>query len=231
MARILKQEEYDAKRNEILNAAQKFVYTKGYEQMAIQDIMTELGISKGTFFHYFTSKQVMLEALVERFMDQGEKQITPIVKDDSLTAIEKLNHYFEAAGKWKVGQKDYLISLMKVWYSDDNAIVRQKMLDSSKKRISPLLSSIIVQGVSEGTFKTTFPEQAGEVTLCLIQSLWDRLSMLLLNDGQDRNGIDQMKSIIAAYTDSIEKVLGIPEATLRLIDEITMNDWFNTKER
>lgn len=229
MARILKQEEYDAKRNEILNAAQKFVYTKGYEQMAIQDIMTELGISKGTFFHYFTSKQAMLEALVERFMDQGEGQLTPIVKKEDLSAIEKLNNYFVAAGKWKVGQKDYLTSLMRVWYSDDNAIVRQKMLTQSTKRISPLLSSIILQGINEGTFKPSFPEQAGEIILALIQSLWDRLSMLILSDGQESDSINQMKSILAAYTDSIEKVLGIPESTLRIIDDESLKHWFYIK--
>ncbi|MCC3863746.1 TetR/AcrR family transcriptional regulator [Terrisporobacter petrolearius] len=227
MARIVKQEEYNAKRNEILNVAQNFVYTKGYEQMTIQDILTELGISKGTFFHYFTSKQAMLEALVERFMDQGEEQITPIVKDEDLSAIEKLNNYFAVAGKWKVGQKDYLISLMRVWYSDDNAIIRQKMLTYSTKRISPLLSAIILQGLHEGKFKPSFPDYAGEVVLSLIQSVWDRLSMMILTDEHDGNSIDQMRIMLAAYTDSIEKVLGIPESTLRLIDDETMKHWFN----
>ncbi|ASW42841.1 TetR/AcrR family transcriptional regulator [Clostridium isatidis] len=229
MARILKKDEYEAKRNEILSAAQKFVYTKGYEKMSIQDILNELGISKGTFFHYFKSKQAMLDALVERFMDQGEEQIIPIVKDESLPAIEKLKKYFTAAGNWKVKQKDYLISLMRVWYSDDNAIIRQKMLNHSIERISPLLSSIIFQGIQEGTFKPSFPEQAGEVTLSLIQSLWDRLSLMIINDAQDKDCIDQMKNILAAYTDSIEKVLGIPESTLRIINDETMNQWFNLK--
>ena len=65
MARIVKEEEYVEKRNEILAVAQRLVYTKGYEQMTIQDMLDELQISKGAFYHYFGSKQALLEALIE----------------------------------------------------------------------------------------------------------------------------------------------------------------------
>lgn len=126
MARILKHEEYMTKRNEILSTAQKLIYTKGYEQMSIQDILNELGISKGNFFHYFSSKQAMLEALIERHMDEGESQLAPVVKDERLSAIEKLNMYFAIANKWKSGQREYLISLLRIWYSDSNAILGKK---------------------------------------------------------------------------------------------------------
>ena len=38
MARTVKEEDYAVKRKEILDVAQRLVYTKGYEQMSIQDI-------------------------------------------------------------------------------------------------------------------------------------------------------------------------------------------------
>ena len=47
MARIVKEEAYTGKRNVILDVAQRLIYTKGYEQMTIQDILAELQISKG----------------------------------------------------------------------------------------------------------------------------------------------------------------------------------------
>ena len=61
MARSVNEKEYAVKRNEILDVAQRFVYTRGYEQMSIQDILDELHISKGAFYHYFDSKQALLE--------------------------------------------------------------------------------------------------------------------------------------------------------------------------
>ena len=56
MPRVLIEEDYTARRNEILDAARKLVYTKGYEQMSVQDILDEMKISKGAFYHYFGLK-------------------------------------------------------------------------------------------------------------------------------------------------------------------------------
>lgn len=64
MARLVKEEEYNAKRNAILDVMQQLVGTTGYEQMAIQDILDALQISRGTFYHYFDSKAAVLFALV-----------------------------------------------------------------------------------------------------------------------------------------------------------------------
>ena len=41
------------RRSEILDAAQRLIYIKGYESMTIQDILDEAKISKGGFFHHF----------------------------------------------------------------------------------------------------------------------------------------------------------------------------------
>jgi AcrR family transcriptional regulator len=49
MARTVKEEEYAVKRKEIVDVAQRLVYTKGFDQMSIQDILDELHISKGAF--------------------------------------------------------------------------------------------------------------------------------------------------------------------------------------
>ncbi|MFZ1126945.1 TetR/AcrR family transcriptional regulator, partial [Methanoregula sp.] len=81
MARIVKIEEYNTKRNEILDAALALIYSKGYEQMAIQDILDELKISRGAFYHYFTSKQALLEALIDRTGWESEKILLTIVQD------------------------------------------------------------------------------------------------------------------------------------------------------
>ena len=68
MARIVNKEEYNRKRNEILNSAQKLVYTIGYDQMTIQDILNETKMSKGAFYHYFSSKSDLLEALITHML-------------------------------------------------------------------------------------------------------------------------------------------------------------------
>jgi len=77
MARIVKEEEYNAKRNEILDMALSLIYSQGYEQMAIQDILDGLHISRGALYHYFDSKQALLDALVDRMGKRCKRFFPP----------------------------------------------------------------------------------------------------------------------------------------------------------
>ncbi|WP_442956966.1 TetR/AcrR family transcriptional regulator [Planococcus sp. MB-3u-03] len=43
-------------KQQIINAAHRLFIQKGYNASSIQDILDEAGISKGTFYNYFTSK-------------------------------------------------------------------------------------------------------------------------------------------------------------------------------
>src|SRR5438309_977263 len=70
MARTVKEEEYAIRRNQILDVAQGLIYTKGYEQMTIQDVLDGVQMSKGAFYHYFDSKRALLSDL-ERIRGQA----------------------------------------------------------------------------------------------------------------------------------------------------------------
>lgn len=109
MARTVKEEEYIARRNEILDVALQLVYSKGYEKMTIQDILDQLKISKGAFYHYFDSKVEVLEAVVERMAaEQVEPIFLSIVQDPHLSALEKLHHYFDMSTRWKTSKKAFV---------------------------------------------------------------------------------------------------------------------------
>jgi len=69
MARTVNATLHTVRRDAFLDVAQRLVQTKGYEAMSIQDVLNELEASKGAFYHYFESKQELLEAVVERFSD------------------------------------------------------------------------------------------------------------------------------------------------------------------
>jgi AcrR family transcriptional regulator len=224
MARIVK--EHAVRRSEILDVAQRLIYTKGYEQMTIQDMLDNLQISKGAFYHYFDSKQALLEALIERMKGEVEQLLIPIVYDPYLPALEKLQRFFDTLNRWKTAQKAFFLALLRVWYTDDNAIVRQKWRAAGIKWITPLLSVIIHQGIQEGVLTTSYPEQVGEVVLSLVQDLGETLAMLLLSFEPERADIRRVESIVAAYTDALERTLGIPEGSLQLTDTETLKEWF-----
>jgi TetR/AcrR family transcriptional repressor of nem operon len=219
MARTVKAEEFASKRREILNATQRLVLTKGYEQMSIQDILNEVQISSGAFHHYFASRGVLLAAFIEHIKQQSGEPLLRIVQNPKLSAIEKLQGFFDTLDRLRIEHKAEVVSIGRVWYSDDNAIIRQKVDEAVMEMRAPLLTEIVRQGIREGIFTAAYPDQAGEVIMSLLQGMGNTHAHLLLSFEQQRdNAFDaaQIEKIVAthaAYMDAIERILGAPSHT------------------
>jgi len=224
MVRMIK--EPAVRRTEILDAAQRLLYSKGYEQMTIQDILDDNHISRGAFYHYFDSKQALLEGLIERTGEQGLQLIRPVLTDPELNALQKLQTYFNSAMRWKTTQKAMLIPILRVWYSDDNALLRQKELAASKKIMVPMLTDVLRQGITEGLLATPHPEQMAEVLASLILGLSDALGELILAGQAGSADLVRVEATREAYTYSIERALGAVPSSLKLIDSETLKQWF-----
>lgn len=221
MARTVKKEIYAEKRKEILNVAQRLVYTKGYERMTIGDILAELQISSGAFYHYFDSKPAVLAALIDHIRETSEQPLLPIVHDPQLTALEKLQAFFSTIDNLRLAHKADIVALGRVWYNDDNAIVRQKVDEAVVKQRAPLLTAIVRQGVAEGIFTTSYPDQAGEIILALLQGMANAHVRLLLFPEPEQGETQRAEAIVtthAAYMTAIERVLGAPPQALARTD-------------
>jgi AcrR family transcriptional regulator len=227
MARLVKQEEYDLHRNQILEAAERLVYTRGYDQTSIQDILAELDISKGAFYHYYSSKQVLLQALIERMTRQVIQIILPVVQDEHLAAPEKLRLVFDTASRWKTDRKEVLLSLVNVWYADENAILRQKAQATLLPIIAPLITDIIRQGIREGVFHNSFPEQISSILFSLLLSFGENLIALIVQANPSSDILRQLVTLSASHQDALERILGAEPGSLPLFDTAILREWFH----
>ena len=212
MARIVKEPE--VRRNEILDAAERLLATKGYEQMAMRDLMDELQIAKGTVYHYFDSKQALLEALVERIGAQAEQIMLPIISDHEMSAQDKLLRVFAVLNRYKQENKDLVFAFMRVWYADENALYRQKLYLTRVKRLAPLFAQIIRQGVAEGAFTTPYPDHAARTILCLTEDIGYATVEILLTEESKHPDTSQLMQIGEATADTLERVLGMKPGSL-----------------
>lgn len=228
MARVVKEKEHAVKRNEILDAAQRLVYTKGYEQVAIQDILDDLKISKGAFYHYYASKQDLLEALIDRMVEEVEPMIIPIVKDPQLPALEKLHRFFDTSARWKTAHKEYLLSLLKVWYADENTLIRHKAYARMVKHFSTMLADIIRQGMAEGVMNTAFPDQMADMAFALLLAMGDTYIELLESHPPD--ALQRAIDLSCAYNDALERMLGAASGSIKLVDTAILHNWFEPSD-
>ena len=66
--------ENRAKRRQILDGARKVFLESGFDGASVNDIVRETGVSKGTVYAYFPSKERLFETLVfEDRRDQAER--------------------------------------------------------------------------------------------------------------------------------------------------------------
>ncbi len=225
MARIVKKEEYKAKRNEILDFSLHLVYSKGYAQMTIQDILDGLHISRGALYHYFDSKQALLEALVERMGSAAVQAFLPILQDPDLTAIQKFRRYFEASYQWKNAGKTVIMSGLRMWYTDENALIRQKLTSASMKGTPLILEPMIRQGIQEGVFTTPYPRQVAVILAGAALNLADSIVGLMFSPKVDQVTIQELDALLAAYFDTVERILGAPPGCLHVFGPGAFNEW------
>ena len=225
MPRVVKEHDYAARRNEILDVARQLVYTKGYEQMSIQDILDALKISKGAFYHYFNSKQSLLDGLIEQMLDDADQVLRPILESKDLPAIEKMRRYLDTGGRWKVSQKAFMLGLLRIWHTDSNVLMRQKQEAAAMKRIAPMLAEIIRQGIAEGAFTTKYPDEFGSMIVGLSRGFEDKIAGLLLAEKPPPDALEQLEAALGAYSESMERILGAPDGSLPLGDVEIWKEW------
>jgi AcrR family transcriptional regulator len=199
---------------------------KGYDQMSVQDVLDELDASRGAFYHYFDSKTALLEAVVTRIVDTALTSVTPIVEDPALDAQAKLEGLFGGIAQWKMERTELMLELTRVWLSDENTLMRDKMWQHLMLRLAPLLAAILRQGDDEGVFAVGSPDDTARVMVALLRGLNDLAVRTFVERDESGASLAQVEAMLAAYIEAMERILGVPAGTLALVDEGVLREWY-----
>ena len=85
-----KKQEHSPAKEKLLDAAQRLMLAKGYEATSVEEICGETGLTKGSFFHYFGSKEDLGKVVLDRFVlsrFQAIQQAPFMKKSDPLQRI------------------------------------------------------------------------------------------------------------------------------------------------
>ena len=146
-----KPKNHDARLNELLDIVQVLFMEKGYEDATMNDVLERASIAKGTLYHYFESKEDMLNRLIDRLSKQIMERMDAIMRLPGLNAIERLNLVMKENRSFKIGQGPLLAFILRTLYADTNIVLRHKLSRRTAELQVPLLSQIIAQGNCEGT--------------------------------------------------------------------------------
>jgi AcrR family transcriptional regulator len=166
MVRIVKKP--DERRADIIKAARILFLTKEYERTTMQDVMNALDIAKGTIYHYFKSKEELLEAVVKDIVNKNFEKIGLHLSKMRGNAIEKIQKITEMSNM-AVENAPVLEQLHK----SGNEALHLRLLVATLSKLAPFYAMLIEKGCKEGLFKVKEPLECAEFILSGVQFLTD----------------------------------------------------------
>jgi AcrR family transcriptional regulator len=142
----------------LYDAALNLFYERGYDASSVNDIVAEAGLTKGAFYHYFSSKEELLGVVVNRYLDLLTPSLVDI-RDARLPATIALNRVFEELLK---AVADYRTELS-VFFEEWRHLPPQIATVTKKKRdhVEDVLHDILQRGVETGELRmSTSPRMA-----------------------------------------------------------------------
>ena len=228
MARTVK--EYDERYEEFLNVGQRLFYQQGYAQTSVQEIIAEIGVAKGLFYYYFSSKTDLLDAIIERMTGQILTTLQPMIDDPMLDAPVKFDQFFARTQSWKLANRVFLLDVMGVIYREENTVLRMKILAATMPIVVPQLAKIIRQGIAEGVYVVDYPEECAEILLEMGQGLAVPVAQLLLHGPAHGEPLEvalcALERRVLAYERSMERVLGAAVGSISILPPAQLRAWF-----
>ncbi len=203
MGRISKKPE--VRRKEFIDTADKLFREKGFDQTSISDITDKMGLSHGSLFYYFQSKNELMKAVIYNRLDNGKQILNNIADDPNKNAIQKIKLILNSL----INSYDTKDTMIDFFQNESNAALHREFTKRSRELIIPLFSQIFEQGVKEGLFRIKYPKETLEYLNYIIENLVENIT-----SSQDKNEYHRK---IKALEIIIAKSLGVPEERMKLL--------------
>lgn len=181
-------------REEICAAIRRLMCRQAYKDMKMSDIATEAGVSKGTLYNYFSSK----EELVRFFLDEKEAEydgkLKALVTADMPSAREKLIKYFELAFSFADNNEGW--SKLFFEYIQETATIDEER-DVCLKKFQKYQMAIVQEGIEKDGWIVNNPE----VKVWLMALLVMKVTYMRV---VDKDNCPSAKDIIEGLVDSLD---------------------------
>lgn len=213
----------EQRREQILDAAEKLFLGKGYDETTVQDVLDELGLSKGGFYHHFESKDQVLAAICTRRMEVLGKKAQNARPAGAMGATDRINAILDAACLWQEENARFLSLYVRVAFRPGNALMRESVESALEETVRPPLNEAIRFGVSRSEFFTPHPEKIARLVVAMMNLLNEDVCRLLLDAGPEPPSMMRLLDNVEVYRHAIERLLDAPYGSITLYDMARMS--------
>jgi AcrR family transcriptional regulator len=130
---------------------------------SVEDIVGAANVAKGTFYLYFESKDAIVDAVAARMVEQVGDAVEAAGSDTALTAVGRVRSL--AGTMADVGRSAHERELIEVFHRPENRVIHDRMGEQIIERLAPTLTSIVADGIRDGSFRNQDPRLAAAFVL------------------------------------------------------------------
>lgn len=188
------------RKDEILSVAYNLFITKGYDNTSVDEIIEKVNIAKGTFYYYFTSKEEMLDEVInkminEEIIEAKKVVLMPIPIEQKVVGIVT-----------SLRPKSNELNIVEALNNENNIKMHMKYNKRIIDEATIILKDVVLEGIDKDVFNCT--------------NIEERIKLLLKmsNDTFDDNNFTNKD--VEVYIDMVEKLLGANPGTMSFISTL-----------
>jgi len=172
-----KEREKRRRKNEIIDAAERVFFRKGFDLATMEDIAEDAELSKATLYLYFHKKTELCLAITVRSL-RILRQMLENVTQSGGSGIDKFQQLADVYLQFYQKHLDYFNMLANFRNHGSNCDAESSMMDeicAQNDQINQLIATVIEQGIDDHTIRNDIDSEK------IAYALWGQLSGLMPN--------------------------------------------------
>lgn len=152
----------------ILETAMRLFAEKGLENVKVEDVVAEVGVTRGAFYHYFKSREELIGSVMYKSFECDNPYLLAD-KQKGLNALEKLRFVAKLSLRSHLDTSYSMSAQMKKLAN--NPVVFKNEMIFQVNVMATYIEKLLIEGNKDGSMNVVFPKQASQ-TIALLTASW-----------------------------------------------------------
>lgn len=149
----------------ILETAMRLFSEKGLENVNVEDVVKEVGVTRGAFYHYFKSREELIAGVMYKSFECNNTYLLAD-KQEGLNALEKLRFVIKLNLRPRLDISDGMRKQMKKL--SNNPVVFKNEIIFQVNVMADYIEKLLIEGNKDGSMNVAFPKQAAQIALLIV---------------------------------------------------------------
>lgn len=149
----------------ILETAMRLFSEKGLVNVNVEDVVKEVGVTRGAFYHYFKSREELIAGVMYKSFECNNTYLLAD-KQEGLNALEKLRFVIKLNLRPRLDISDGMRKQMRKL--SNNPVVFKNEIIFQVNVMADYIEKLLIEGNKDGSMNVAFPKQAAQIALLIV---------------------------------------------------------------